>query len=465
MSFRIRLFASIVVTVLVVLATVMSVAWSRVLDVEMSRLNDGLCSEASRVALERFSGEALAGLEVDIMRKLRIGESRDVLVRYEDRTNTVAFQSQQWSSAVPSGLNSWQVRTVQAPPQPNNGMLRPQCELASFLWGGTVWQIARFPGEKSVGWVAANLAAPSQEIREKLLDGIRIVALMAVFLSGLAAWLLSMYLVRPVYRLRDSMKAVMPTDLGTRLKFSGEDREFTELIGSYNTMLARLERSFYQASRFSADAAHELKTPLTVLMGSIERLRRRAKDPQLHEELSALMDEVSRLASVTRKLLLLSQADAGKLELHLAEVNLSALLNDLMADVLVAGESKTVRADVADHLQVCGDAVLLRQLFNNLIGNALRYTDMQGLVEVKARRVGTGAEVAVFNTCTALSAQNRARFFQRFYRGEDVQSRGLEGSGLGLSLAREIARAHLGTVHLMPSAATEVLLVVSLPAV
>jgi signal transduction histidine kinase len=259
------------------------------------------------------------------------------------------------------------------------------------------------------------------------------------------------------------MKSVTPADLGARLGTLGEDQEFKELITSYNTMLERLERSFHQASRFSADAAHELKTPLTVLRGRIEGLRRKTQDSQMHAQLSELLDEVSRLAAITRKLLLLSQADAGKLELQSEEVDVTKLLQELMEDAQMACENRVLQFDIADSLRTQGDVVLLRQLFNNLISNALRFAPEHGQVSLHAYAIDNAVEVQVSNSCSPISQATRARFFERFFRGEDSQSRKIEGSGLGLCLALEIARAHHGTLSLMPSADTEVVMLVHLP--
>lgn len=470
MSFRTRLFVCIVATVMTVLGIVMAVAWTRVVDLEVARLNDGLCSEASRVAREHFPANELTELEADIVRKLRVGADRNVLIRYENSALAASFQSSRWNSAVLPDAAAWKPFALQTPSpslgehDSSFGAPQGRCALAALQWEGQAWQVARMVERQSTGWVAANLEAPAAAIRKELLEGMQTVVPIAVFLAGLSAWLASGYLVRPVHRLRDSMKNVTPADLGLRLNLVGEDREFLELVASYNMMLARLERSFHQASRFSAEAAHELKTPLTILLGRIEGLRRTVTDPELHEKLSQLLDEVSRLASITRKLLLLSRADAGKLELNTAEVDLSAMLNELMADARMAGESKLVRSAIADDLKVRGDPTLLRQLLNNIIGNALRYGDATGSVEVSAQRMNGQIRIDVFNTCPAIPMPHRERFFERFYRGADAQSRGLEGSGLGLSLAQEIAQAHQGSVTLAPSGPTEVLLVVNLPA-
>ena len=124
------------------------------------------------------------------------------------------------------------------------------------------------------------------------------------------------------------MEAVNQQSLEHRLPAGREDREFKELIDAYNRMLDRLEASFHQATRFSADAAHELRMPLTSLQGQIEQAMRLSGDEPIQVQLSQMLDEAGRLSSITRKLLLLSQADAGKLALLRTPVDLSSMLQD-----------------------------------------------------------------------------------------------------------------------------------------
>lgn len=475
-SFRTRLFVSATVTVLLVVGVVLATAWNRVIDVEVSRLHAGLCSEAARIAREDFGPGQLPSLEIDIARKLRLASVHDVLVQHIHGAGSPAYESHGWAEVVPASIAGWQryeegkgtpaVSDAAIAPPPDGqpqGRSTPRCEVATFSQAGRPWNIARENDGEATGFVAASMEASSFEIRSVLQSVLSTVFPAALLLAALAAWVQSSFLIRPVLKLRDSMRALTPTDLGTRLTAAHADLEFAELISSYNAMLERLERSFHQASRFSADAAHELKTPLTVLRGNIERLRRNEKDPEIHASLSDLLDEVSRLAAITRKLLLLSQADAGKLDLHRQTVDLSELLSELMSDAQMASDDKAIEFHIEPGLATLGDVVLLRQMFNNLVANALRYGSEDGKVSLNAVKRADTLEVRVANTCANLPQAQRNRFFERFYRGDDVQSRALEGSGLGLSLAREIARAHHGSLTLAPSAETVVVLVVCLP--
>ena len=257
--------------------------------------------------------------------------------------------------------------------------------------------------------------------------------------------------MRPVTRLQQAMASVTQKALSARIPVQGEDREFAALMEVYNTMLARLEKSFQQASRFSSDAAHELKTPLTILQGQIEQALLEATQPALQTKLVSLLDEVARLSDITRKLLLLSQADAGYLAIQKTPIDATQMLDDLAADLHMLVTTQRVECGIDRHLTLSGDAVLLRQLFNNLISNAVRYGLPGGWIKLDARAHAGGIQVDISNNSIPIKADNRARFFDRFFRGDAAHNRQVEGSGLGLSLSREIALAHGGDLRLLPS--------------
>ena len=304
-------------------------------------------------------------------------------------------------------------------------------------------------------------------MQSDLRRALQVLVPLALALSALGAWLLASLTMRPVNRLRTAMQGVTRLALDQRLASAGEDREFKELIAAYNTMLTRLDASFQQANRFSADPAHELKTPLTILQGRIEQALHRAPgaaaDPVQQAWLSDMLDEVGRLAAITRKLLLLSQADAGQLALLREDLDLAELLNALVADAQMLLTDQQVSSQVAPGLRTRADALLLRQLFNNLLSNALRYGRPSGWITVSGRQQAGGVEVVFANATAPIAAAQRARFFNRFHRGDAAHNRAVDGHGLGLSLSREIARAHGGELTLEASADDEARLRLWLP--
>ncbi|MFO1424460.1 MAG: ATP-binding protein [Candidatus Competibacteraceae bacterium] len=272
---------------------------------------------------------------------------------------------------------------------------------------------------------------------------------LALALIGLGAGFLSHRALRPIQRLTATVRQVTVQGLDQRIAITEEDQEFAELIQVFNAMLERLERSFLQASRFSADAAHELKTPLAILQGQIEQAIQEAEtgSPQ-QAHLASILDEVRRLATVSRKLLLLSQADAGRLRLQLAPFNLSEALDELLEDARMLTPTLEIVGDIAIDLIVPADANLLRQVLYNLISNALKYNIERGWIRIAAARIADRLEIRVANSSLGIPLADRDRIFERFYRGDPARGREVEGFGLGLSVSREIARAHGGDLLL-----------------
>jgi two-component system, OmpR family, heavy metal sensor histidine kinase CusS len=480
-SFRTRLFVVSVLIVTAVLAAVMTLGWSSVLKVEIDRLDDRLCMEARRIATQPFRGDDLARLEADVALKLRLGSAGQLMLRFDPAGGGPGFESAGWRTAPLPASADWvatrrpdergmpaddgQRPLPDRPPRPG-APDRPSpgaCSLVSFAGAGSEWRVARFELPLGRSVVAADLAGMNAELKGVTQRALTLVIPMALLLTALGAWLLASITMQPVNRLRGAMKGVTQKALDQRLPSAGEDREFKELIGEYNTMLERLESSFHQASRFSADAAHELKTPLTILQGQIEQAVSRPDRRAMQADLTQMLDEVGRLTAITRKLLLLSQADAGRLALHRVRVDLTELLDELMADAQMLITGQTVYARVERSLALQADAVLLRQLFNNLINNAVRYCTPNGWIEVRGRVLAGGIEVVFANQTVVIAAADRARFFERFFRGDAAHNSRIEGNGLGLSLAREVARAHGGELTLEPGPPDEVTLRLWLP--
>jgi two-component system, OmpR family, heavy metal sensor histidine kinase CusS len=502
-SFRTRLFVISGLIVTAVLTAVMLVGWTRVLAFEAQRLEQRLCMEAKRIATQPFQSEDRMRLALDVASKLHLASPDQLILQFDSRTEGENFQSRSGRSEPAFDNAQWRTPKVvtafdvidsqreRPSPRPDENLQpsstdRPRrnepplppppppiqadqsyapvgCFFASFNAQGKQWRAARFETAAGRSVVAADLIASRADVHSALKQALEMVVPLALALTALGAWLLSSLTMRPVNRLRDAMKDVTQKALDQRLPWRGEDREFKVLIDAYNTMLSRLQASFQQASRFSADAAHELKTPLTILQGRIEQALGKSQDPSLQNDLTQLLDEVGRLTVITRKLLLLSQADAGWLTIQRTPLDLSATLDEMASDMHMLMTDQTLSCAIDRKLVIQGDAVLLLQLFNNLISNAVRYCSPGRQIKLSARMLATGVEVMFSNPSQTIQPQDRARFFDRFYRGEASHNRRIDGNGLGLSLAREIARAHGGDLVLMDSALDEVVLQLTLP--
>ena len=281
-----------------------------------------------------------------------------------------------------------------------------------------------------------------------MLGAIPIVLL--VTLVG-AAWVASKA-IAPIEGIRQAASRITAQRLDQRLPVPPTKDEIAGLIDVLNSTFERLQRSFEQSLRFSADASHHLKTPIAVMRAGIEEI---LTDVTCSEATQAraerLLDRIHHLHSVVDNLLLLSRADAGRLELTKAQFDLSELLEGVLDDAVTLAEpfELKVEADVPKHLLLTGDRTFIAMIAQNLVENAVKYNRPGGRIRVEARTVNGAVEMTIGNTGDGIPEDRTAQLFHRFYRvcgGERVP-----GQGLGLSIARELARAHGGDIELVRS--------------
>lgn len=448
MSFRLRVFLLAFAVAASAALVVSLFIGARVQAFEADRRDAQLCMEARRLLRQ---GSLRGRLLEDIGEKLRVGPGQ-LWVQVDGGLQLLVHG---WPANLQADALNWQV--AQEEDRPGR-----RCAHAEWSTGHRDWRAARVEGDGGRAIVAVDLAASSAELNAAMRAVWALVLPLMLVSTALGAWLLTSLTMRPLQRLREAMQALTPQALDQRLPEAGADIEFRALIRAYNVMLERLERSFRQASRFSADAAHELRTPLTVLQGRLEQAIQGSADAGAQAQWAALLEEVNRLSAITRHLLLLAQADAGHLPLRQERVDLTTMLLELVEDARMLLSDERVQAVIEPGLRVSADALLLRQLLNNLVGNAARYSAGTAPMQIQACGRGSQIEVRIRNACAPISASERAQLFDRFYR---VAPRvDAAGSGLGLSLAREIARAHGGELALVASAEDVVEMHLLLPA-
>jgi signal transduction histidine kinase len=214
------------------------------------------------------------------------------------------------------------------------------------------------------------------------------------------------------------------------------------------TTSAELQRS----ERFSADASHQLKTPVTVLRAGLEELLSRDDfSPKVYDELSALLHQTYRITGVINDLLLLSRMDAGRLQIQFEPVNLSELLADWMDDISALPDDLHVhlKTNIQPNLMILGEKGYIALIVQNLLENARKYNIAGGEMRVAAEKRNSFVYVTVENTGRAIPPQAQAHIFERFHRGGVGEN--VPGHGLGLNLARELARLHGGDLRLVKS--------------
>lgn len=270
--------------------------------------------------------------------------------------------------------------------------------------------------------------------------------------------------IAPVEEIRQAAARITAQRLDQRLPVPPTGDEIAGLIEVLNAAFERLQRSFEQSVRFSADASHHLKTPITVLRAGVEEI---LADPECSADTQAtaegLLQRIHQLNSVADNLLLLARADAGRLELHKNEFDLSELLEGVLDDARALAEplNLTVEAEVPPHLPLTADRVFVGMIAQNLLENAIKYNSWGGRIRVGARATNGSVELTVGNTGEGIPQERISHLFERFYRVRGDER--IAGTGLGLSTARELARAHGGEIVLQRSDTTWTELSVSLP--
>jgi len=290
------------------------------------------------------------------------------------------------------------------------------------------------------------------ELERRFLETVNRAVAWAVLLvaaaSLIAAALLSRWLVAPLRQLTAAAEAMSGGDLSQRVEVRTRD-EAGDLARAFNRMAGDLEAAEVQRRQMTADIAHELRNPLSVVRGNLEAMFDGIYPVDV-EHLEPIYEETILLQRLVEDLRLLTLADTGQLELIRSDVDIERLLAGVAegAQAIARDKGITLRVETPEKpLVVDGDADRLRQVVGNLVSNALRYTPAGGAVTLSARAAGDKVRFAVTDTGPGIPAGDLPHVFDRFYRGDAARDRASGGSGLGLAIARALVEAHGGTIE------------------
>lgn len=257
----------------------------------------------------------------------------------------------------------------------------------------------------------------------------------------------------PVEAIRHAAAQINAQHLDQRLPVPPSKDEIAGLVSVLNNAFERLQRSFEQSARFSADASHHLRTPLAVLRAGIEEILTDPQSPPKQQaRANALLDQVHRLTSVSENLLLLARADAGRLELRRDRFDLREVLDGACEDARALAEPQgiVVETEIPEHIPIVADRFAIDLIVQNLIDNAIKYNRAgDGCIRMVSRPLNGNVELTVANKGEPIPAERAAHIFERFFRARGDQR--TTGHGLGLSIARELALAHGGELVLVRS--------------
>lgn len=269
----------------------------------------------------------------------------------------------------------------------------------------------------------------------------------------LVAWVGSLWLSKkvlaPIDALCTGAETMSETDLGKRLAMDSPYREFRRLTQAVNSVLDQFQRSSEVQRNFCEIAAHEMKTPLTILQGNLEVALMKARTPEeYHEVLLNNLQQVDRLIALTRPLLTLAKFTSSKPPVNLVPLAVEPLIQELVDELMLLADDCqiTLRFESQPVSVVLGDAQWLKQALINLLDNALRYTPSGGAVTIRLQAVGHDVTVAVEDTGHGIEPENIPHLFERFYRTDWARAKDSAGTGLGLPIVKEIMDAHGGSI-------------------
>ena len=294
---------------------------------------------------------------------------------------------------------------------------------------------------------------------DEALERFRIVMYSAapafLILAALGGYWLSRRALAPVDEITQAARNIGAKDLSQRLAVPRSSDELHRLADTLNGMLSRIEAAFQRVTQFTADASHELRTPVSVLRTSAElALRKPRSEAEYREALARILEESERVSHLIDQLLVLARADSGSSALPMARTDLSAALQAACSEAKVLAEAKQLKFSQlvpTDSVWVQGDAASLQRLFMILLDNAVKYTPIGGEITVRLSSDDGQAVAAIRDSGVGIAPEDLSHVFERFYRSDRARSRESGGTGLGLAIGRWIAQTHRGDIRVESS--------------
>jgi two-component system heavy metal sensor histidine kinase CusS len=253
--------------------------------------------------------------------------------------------------------------------------------------------------------------------------------------------------MRPIRQLASQLNEVSSNSLNEHIATGVLPVELVGFANAFNAMLTRLDVSFARLSEFSADIAHELRTPVSNLLTQTQVMLSKVRSVEEYRDvLASNAEELERISRMVSDMLFLAKTDNATELVRHEWVDLANEVRDLFEFYEALAAERSVELRLRGGLRVQADRTMLRRALNNLLSNAIRYTHAGGCVEVALEQAGQNALIGVTNPGAPISEAARARLFERFYRADAARTRDTEGAGLGLAIVKAIAEAHGGGV-------------------
>lgn len=319
---------------------------------------------------------------------------------------------------------------------------------------GVPLRVLTLPVDSGGKTYVVQLAYPLDDFNEALNRFRRVLFLsspLLLLLASAGGYWLSRRALRPVDEITREARSISAQNLASRLIVPRTGDELQRLTETLNGMLERLEQAFRRITQFTADASHELRTPVALMRTRAEIVLRRSRsEEEYRETLRQILEDLQRTSVLIENLMLLARADSGAQALERARLNMVESLQEACLEGRALAQSKQIslQAELPEApVWVNGDASSLLRLFLILLDNAVKYTPPRGRITVSLNSNPGCAVAEVRDTGLGISAEDLPHIFERFFRADPARSRQTGGAGLGLAIGKWIAEAHGGTVN------------------
>jgi len=403
---------------------------------EVEEVYDGTLSQTARLLLGLFDHEAkeneFAGMSKSLMASARAHT-------YESKLS------------IRVSYSNGEI-ILETPGAPRIKVIEDEGFKTHYLPSGEVWRTYTITGPKTGISVQMGQSIEARgEIVEYLMTRVLSSFIVALPILGLAIWWSIGQGLAPLRRIAGHLRQAN-VDRLQRVDDKAVPQEISVLIDALNRLFARLEAAMEKDRRFTADAAHELRTPLAALKTQVEVARRATDDAQRANALDKILEGVDRAARLVEQLLILARADAGVSETVLEKrVDLYRIAKETMAEAAVTAMDKGITVSFqseGDDYVVRGEETMLRIMVSNVINNALKYSNPGDKVELDIKEGAADVTIEINDSGPGIPVDRLPEMFERFRRGD---THGQSGSGLGLSIVKRISDLHRADIELSPS--------------
>lgn len=312
-----------------------------------------------------------------------------------------------------------------------------------------------------------RIAVQTEEHRRFLAHFHHMLLLALLFgMSAAAAlgWFIAYRGLLPIRNMATVTGKISASQLAERLEIGSVPQELRDLAIAFNDMLARLENAFQRLSDFSADIAHELRTPINnLIIQSQVALSQNRTNEEYRDTLASNLEEFDRLARMISDMLFLAKADNGLMVAEQADVDLASEIERLIEYFSPVMEEQSVKAIMSGAGNVRGDRIMLQRALANLLSNAINHTPAGGEIQIRLEQHAQQLLIAIQNPAQGIPREQLDRIFDRFYRLDPSRHASPDGAGLGLAITQSIIKAHRGSIR-VTSDAGQVTFTISLPA-